>query len=87
MRITDEGNQPKYDPFGVQFKEIFKGRLEEANEFYSKINSQSLGPQQQLVLRQAYAGTYDVSRNFILALFDTYLIIQDCCGQSNSTTT
>ena len=56
MRITDEENQPTGDPFGLQFEEIFQGRLEEADEFYSSISPRDIGPQQKLISRQAYAG-------------------------------
>ena len=56
MRITDEESQPKGDPFGIHFEEIFESRLAEANDFYSSISSHDFGPQQQLISRQANAG-------------------------------
>ena len=56
MRITDEDSQPEGDPFGIEFEEIFQGRLDEADDFYSNISSRALGPQQLLISRQAYAG-------------------------------
>ena len=56
LRITDDECQPTGDPFGVEFEEVFQGRLDEADDFYANISSRDLGPQQQLISRQAYAG-------------------------------
>ena len=56
LRITDDESKPKADPFGPELKKIFQDRLREADEFYSSINPPDLGPQQQLINRQAYAG-------------------------------
>lgn len=56
LRITDEESKPKADPFSVQFGKTIQDRISEANEFYSNINPPDLGPQQQLINRQAYAG-------------------------------
>lgn len=58
MRLTDDESQPKGDPFGQEFEEIFQARLEEADDFYSRINSHDFGPQQKLISRQAYAGLF-----------------------------
>lgn len=56
LRLTDEECKPAGNPFGSPFEVIFKSRLDEANRFYAKVIPQDLGPQQQLVSRQAYAG-------------------------------
>lgn len=56
MRLTDE--ELTDDPFGPRFEEIFQTRLEEADDFYSSINSHDFGPQQKLISRQAYAGRW-----------------------------
>ena len=56
LRLTDEKSQPTGDPFGLKFQEVFQSRIEEADDFYNKIMPTGLGPKQQLVSRQAYAG-------------------------------
>lgn len=58
FRLTDDASMPAGDPFGSPFENIFKTRIKEANLFYAKVIPQTLGPQQQLVSRQAYAGEY-----------------------------
>ena len=58
LRLTDDASMPAGDPFGSPFENTLKSRLNEANSFYSKVIPQTLGPQQQLVSRQAYAGEY-----------------------------
>ena len=60
LRLTDDSSMPAGDPFGSPFENTFKSRLNEANLFYSKVIPQTLGPQQQLVSRQAYAGAYHI---------------------------
>ena len=57
MRLTDPECQPKGDPFGVEFDEVFDGRKKEADDFYERIMPQALGPEQKNISRQAYAGT------------------------------
>ena len=54
LRLTD--TKPGGDPFGRPFDTTFQTRLDEANKFYAAVIPQALGPQQQLVSRQAYAG-------------------------------
>jgi hypothetical protein len=56
LRITDDESQPKGNPFGEEFRAVFQARREEADDFYTCINSYDLGPQQRLISRQAYAG-------------------------------
>ena len=56
LRITDDESQPKGNPFGEEFREVFQARREEADDFYTSISSYDFGPQQQLISRQAYAG-------------------------------
>ena len=56
LRLTDNDTKPGGDPFGHPFENIFQNRLDEANKFYAAVIPQDLGPQQQLVSRQAYAG-------------------------------
>ena len=57
MRLTDAECQPKGDPFGVEFDEVFDAREKEADDFYDQIMSKNLGPEQRNISRQAYAGT------------------------------
>ena len=57
MRLTDSECQPKGDPFGVEFDEVFEDRKKEADDFYYRIMPSALGPQQKNISRQAYAGT------------------------------
>ena len=57
MRLTDAECQPKGDPFGVEFDEVFDAREKEADDFYDQIMSKNLGPEQKNISRQAYAGT------------------------------
>ena len=56
LRITDDASQPKGNPFGKEFREVFQLRRLEADDFYTSISSHDFGPQQQLISRQAYAG-------------------------------
>lgn len=56
LRLTDSDTKAGGDPFGRPFETIFQTRLDEANKFYASVIPQALGPQQQLVSRQAYAG-------------------------------
>ncbi len=44
------------DAFGGDFDEIFQDRIREADEFYGELMPTTLGPQQELVSRQGYAG-------------------------------
>ena len=57
MRLTDAECQPKGDPLGVEFDEVFDAREKEADDFYDQIMSKNLGPEQRNISRQAYAGT------------------------------
>ena len=43
-------------PFGKDFDIIFDDRIREADDFYNAIIPSSIGPQQKLISRQAYAG-------------------------------
>ncbi len=52
LRTADQGGEP----FGEEFAHIFELRKSEANQFYGRKISQSLGADQQHVVRQAYAG-------------------------------
>lgn len=61
LRLTDDSSQPTGDPFGVKFQDVFQSRIEEADDFYSKIMPSGLGPQQKLVSRQAYAGKQEMN--------------------------
>lgn len=56
MRITDADSLPSGEPFGVEFDETFRERLEEADDFYDRIIPKTFGPNQRMVSRQAYAG-------------------------------
>lgn len=44
------------NPFGTAFHDIFKARIDEANEFYASKISPQLDPPQKNIVRQAYAG-------------------------------
>ena len=56
MRLTIKAFDAKTSPFGKEFDTIFADRLLEANEFYECLLPKTLGPQQALISRQAYAG-------------------------------
>ena len=43
-------------PFGRDFDTIFDDRIREADDFYNAIIPSTIGPQQKLISRQAYAG-------------------------------
>ncbi len=45
-------------PFGKDFDTIFADRIREADDFYNAIIPSTIGPQQKLISRQAYAGMY-----------------------------
>ena len=49
-------NTAMKDPFGREFQETFKARINEANTFYDAIAPASLGAEQKSIMRQAYAG-------------------------------
>jgi hypothetical protein len=72
LRLTDDASKPAGDPFGSSFDSMFKTRLSEANSFYAKVIPQSLGPQQQLVSRQAYAGLL-WTKQFYHYVMDTWV--------------
>ena len=65
LRLTDEKSQPTGDPFGLKFQEVFQSRIEEADDFYNNIMPTGLGPKQQLVSRQAYAGKENVVVSYL----------------------
>lgn len=44
------------EPFGKDFDTIFGDRIREADDFYRAIIPSTIGPQQMLISRQAYAG-------------------------------
>ena len=54
MRLTNK--ELTLDPFGEDFDLIFLDRIREADDFYKAIIPCTLGPQQRLISRQAYAG-------------------------------
>lgn len=56
MRLTNKVFDAKTSPFGKEFDTIFADRIQEADEFYECLLSKTLGPQQALISRQAYAG-------------------------------
>ncbi len=57
MRLTNKAFDAKSGgPFGKGFDTIFADRIQEADEFYDCLLSKTLGPQQALISRQAYAG-------------------------------
>ena len=56
MRLTNKAFDAKTSPFGREFDTIFADRIQEADNFYGALLSNTLGPQQSLISRQAYAG-------------------------------
>ncbi len=54
MRLTNK--MLSGEAFGVDFDQIFEDRIAEADEFYRELTPVKLGPQQELVSRQGYAG-------------------------------
>ena len=56
MRLTNKAFDAKTTPFGKEFDTIFADRIQEADEFYECLLPKTLGPQQALISRQAYAG-------------------------------
>ena len=56
MRLTSKAFDAKTTPFGQEFDTIFADRIQEADDFYGALLSKTLGPQQSLISRQAYAG-------------------------------
>ena len=62
LRLTNKAFDAKTSPFGKEFDTIFADRIQEADEFYDCLLSKTLGPQQALISRQAYAGK--ISSNY-----------------------
>lgn len=56
LRLTKVPPINQYNPFGKDFNEIFRARIDEANEFYKSIISPSLDEEKSKVVRQALAG-------------------------------
>ena len=54
LRLTNK--ELASDPFGEDFDSVFEDRIREADDFYNAIVPATLGEQQKLVSRQAYAG-------------------------------
>lgn len=54
MRLMDK--EFTGSPFGPGFDEVFAERIREADDFYREIIPCTVGPQQRLISRQAYAG-------------------------------
>ncbi len=54
MRLTNKTLTG--EAFGDEFDLIFEDRIREANEFYRELTPTTLGPQQDLISRQGYAG-------------------------------
>jgi len=56
LRLTESALDPKNDPFGNQFDEIFADRLSEADEFFRSVTPPSVSEDTAHVMRQAIAG-------------------------------
>lgn len=56
LRLTKSHLNPKSDPFGNQFDEIFADRLREADEFFRSVTPPSVNEDAANVMRQAIAG-------------------------------
>lgn len=57
LRLTNQ--ELGVAPFGEDFDVIFADRIREADDFYNGIIPSTIGPQQKLISRQAYAGEED----------------------------
>ena len=55
LRLFSE-TEPAEQVFGIGFRNTLDDRIEEAEQFYSRIIPAELGPQERLVARQAYGG-------------------------------
>lgn len=55
FRLSSEKELPK-TPFGKSFETIFKKRIQEMDTFYEDVLGHTLPPEENTVLRQAYAG-------------------------------
>lgn len=59
LRLTNQEIDAKSGgPFGEEFDDIFSTRLHEADKFYDGLLDKTIGPQQSLISRQAYAGEH-----------------------------
>ena len=56
LRLFSNSTEPKEEPFGKNFDEIFADRLREANAFYKSVTPPSVGEDAARVMRQAIAG-------------------------------
>ncbi|MEG3440064.1 glucosidase [Pannus brasiliensis CCIBt3594] len=54
LRLSDSPDLT--DPFGAEFERILQTRLAEADEFYDRLASPNLSPDQRNIQRQAFAG-------------------------------
>ena len=54
LRLTNQ--ELGVSPFGKDFDVVFADRIREADDFYNCIIPSTIGPQQKLISRQAYAG-------------------------------
>ena len=55
LRLTPQ-QLPVTEVFGRGFEEVLKARVREADEFYAKVIPPSITPDENLVMRQAFAG-------------------------------
>ncbi|HWX93292.1 MAG TPA: hypothetical protein VNY29_11735, partial [Terriglobales bacterium] len=56
LRLSNSSPEPKGNPFGKQFDEVFTDRLREADEFYKSVTPPSVSEDAAKVMRQAIAG-------------------------------
>jgi len=56
LRLSNSSPEPKGNPFGKQFDEVFTDRLREADEFYKSVMPPSVSEDAAKVMRQALAG-------------------------------
>ena len=70
LRLTNQ--ELTTDPFGPEFDGVFRDRLHEADDFYTTLSPATLGPQQIMISRQAYAG--ECTRQMLL-----YYILEVHC--------
>ena len=57
LRFSERDTQrPRRNPFASDFDQIVAARLQEADEFYARVIPQSLSPDAQSVMRQAFGG-------------------------------
>jgi len=56
LRLSNSSPEPKGNPFGEQFDEVFTDRLREADEFYKSVTPPSVSEDAAKVMRQAIAG-------------------------------